>query len=304
MKRADVNKGDVFGGRTVIEEIPAKRVKVGTKRMFKVQCQCGAVSVISYENLKRRPSRCRKCPSTIGGLQIGDRFGKRVVISKPYRRSNSRQLLVDTRCDCGNESTTDTSRLLSGKTTRCSHCRDWSKDEYKEFRPFKHHYLYGIWKGIKSRICYQVPGYEYYGGRGLTMEDEWKTNFGAFALWVQNNLGPRPGKGWSIDRIDANYGYHPTKPDGSYQLRWATSEMQNNNRRSFKRNWGTWKVGQHIGSLFYVCQKWGVFDTNVKQYTKATTKRPAMTLEDAISHVIKKKIGATPEIKCLQPAEL
>ena len=41
--------------------------------------------------------------------------------------------------------------------------------------------IHNIWRGIKGR-CY-IPSYniyEYYGGRGITMCDDWKDNFQAF----------------------------------------------------------------------------------------------------------------------------
>jgi hypothetical protein len=53
----------------------------------------------------------------------------------------------------------------------------------------------------------------------------WKDDAEAFMAWIDNNLGPCPGKGWSLDRIDNDGDYEPGN------LRWATQAMQNANKQ-------------------------------------------------------------------------
>ena len=78
------------------------------------------------------------------------------------------------------------------------------------------------WLNMKRRILYpQHPLYPSYGGRGLTMEPEWIDSFEAFYAEV----GPRPGPGYSLDRIDNDLGYVRGN------VRWATWVEQNNNRK-------------------------------------------------------------------------
>jgi hypothetical protein len=82
---------------------------------------------------------------------------------------------------------------------------------------------YRIWGGIKTRCTNKnSPDYDRYGGRGVTMCDEWLGNFEAFL----NHLGPRPSKQHSIDRIDNDKGYEPGN------VRWATTKEQARNRRN------------------------------------------------------------------------
>ncbi len=79
---------------------------------------------------------------------------------------------------------------------------------------------YLAWKGMKKR-CFnpKQPKYPRYGGRGITVCQEWLHNFKAFL----SHIGPRPGPEYSLDRI---------KNDGNYEpgnVRWATAKQQQAN---------------------------------------------------------------------------
>ena len=84
--------------------------------------------------------------------------------------------------------------------------------------------LYRIWLQIKNR-CFNsnTRRYRDYGGRGITMCDEWKNNFKSFYEWSMSH-------GYSdeltIDRIDNNGNYEPSN------CRWVTVKVQNRNARS------------------------------------------------------------------------
>lgn len=67
--------------------------------------------------------------------------------------------------------------------------------------------------------------YKNYGGRGIKMCDEWKNSYDTFVKYINETLGERPD-GASIDRIDNDKGYEPGN------IRWATAEVQGQNRRT------------------------------------------------------------------------
>ena len=85
--------------------------------------------------------------------------------------------------------------------------------------------MYHRWHGIISR-CYNAdnPSFPYYGARGIQMCERWRSDVMNFI----NDMGHPPSNLHSLDRIDVNGNYEPSN------CRWATSDIQNMNKRSNK----------------------------------------------------------------------
>ena len=121
-------------------------------------------------------------------------------------------------------------------------------------RPFgnKNHFIHGqrrsrlyrIWANMKTR-CFNPndPHFPRWGGRGITVCDEWKDNFGLFYQW---SMSHGYSENLTIDRIDNEKGYCPEN------CRWITPEEQNRNKRNVRfitYNGKTQTIGQWTKEL-------------------------------------------------------
>jgi hypothetical protein len=143
-------------------------------------------------------------------IEPGDRFN-RLTIEKElprhrYPSGNSRRKFL-CKCDCGNETETLINQLTSGSTKSCG-CLD--RERVIE-RSTKHglcgHPLYQIWGRMRQATSNpNYTKYEYYGGMGITLCDEWMCDFKPFYDWaIQNGWK----KGLVLDRIKNEEGYSP-----------------------------------------------------------------------------------------------
>jgi hypothetical protein len=68
-------------------------------------------------------------------------------------------------------------------------------------------------------------GYSKYGARGIRVWYPWRCGERGFRKFLAH-VGPRPGSGYTLGRIDNDRGYEPGN------VRWETWTQQQNNRRS------------------------------------------------------------------------
>ena len=110
--------------------------------------------------------------------------------------------------------------------------------------------IYETWQDMKRR-CYnkQNARYDRYGGRGITVCEEWLNDFQSFYDWAINN-------GYSddltIDRIDNDGNYEPAN------CKWSTNKEQCNNRVT--------NINIKIGNTTKTLTEWcEIFDVDVRR---------------------------------------
>ena len=150
---------------------------------------------------------------------IGAQFGQLVVLAETSQIGTTRMWIC--LCSCGTETTVRHSNLVTGNSKSCGCLRN----RQTQLRSFKHGYRhkpeYVVWTNMKTR-CFNPKATQYhnYGGRGITVCDQWRNSFETFL----SDVGDRPSEHHSLERIDVNDDYKPSN------CKWATWEEQCNNR--------------------------------------------------------------------------
>ena len=132
-----------------------------------------------------------------------------------------------------------------------------------------HHIIY-----LMEKRCYDksYENYQYYGGRGITVCEEWRTNHKSFVLWSLKN---GYYSSLQIDRIDGNKEYSPDN------CRWVTRTENMNNRR----NCVLYNYNGEQKTLAQICRE---NNMNYKYSHYLITKKN-YTIEDCVKKLSKNK---------------
>lgn len=156
---------------------------------------------------------------------IGQRFGRLLVVERHGTRGSAATWLCV--CDCGVRRIVFGFSLRSGATRSCG-CLG---AELTVQRQMKHGDgrrgakipEYTAWEDMIDR-CHNpnCRNYRYYGARGISVCDRWRSSYENFL----SDMGRRPSPQHSIDRKNVNDNYEPLN------CRWATRKEQSRNTRA------------------------------------------------------------------------
>ncbi len=165
--------------------------------------------------------------------RVGEKYGRLTIISfdkrvvdKGSKRDNL-NYYWNCKCECGVIKSIGYRTLIYGNTKSCG-CLN--KEGLSNLR---HGYAksnkisseYNSWYGMIQR-CNNIKhsSYHNYGGKGITVCKEWLK----FENFIKD-MGDKPGKDYSIDRIENNLGYYKEN------CKWSNRKEQNNNQKSNKK---------------------------------------------------------------------
>lgn len=107
------------------------------------------------------------------------------------------------------------------------------------------HPLYSTYCNMKYRCyCKGHTSYPNYGARGIGVHESW-LGIDGFTNYVKD-VGEKPGKGYTLDRIDNNADYGPDN------FKWVTWQEQNANRRNTGKKSGVCRykdTGKWVATL-------------------------------------------------------
>jgi len=167
-------------------------------------------------------------------LKEGQKFGRLTVIKLDHKKEyinpkgiKSKYEYYLCKCDCGNYKLVNKYSLKRKQIISCGCFREKNFLHIINKHNLSRTKIYTTWQNMKHR-CYNknFPQYKDYGGRGITICQEWldkENGFMNFYNWALTNGYKEE---LTIDRIDNNGNYKPSN------CRWITQKEQSKNKQN------------------------------------------------------------------------
>lgn len=189
--------------------------------LFLCKCDCGKEKVIAARHLKGKTKSCG-CYNNEAADLTDNTYGNLTVLKFSRRDQRRRQWYICL-CGCGKEKELPSMDFKLGKIISCGCIKAQKFRERVTKHNESHTLLYYVWQGMLRRCDDEKnPGYKNYGGRGISVCDEWK-EYPTFAKWARSKGYKKP---LTIERLDNDGNYNPGN------CKWATSQEQGFNKRN------------------------------------------------------------------------
>ena len=219
--------GRAFGDWSVLS-YAGKIGKSANITAWNCRCVCATEKVVASRSLCNGSSTSCGCRHT-RNLQ-GVTFGELVVIS--FAKSVSgKGIYWNCLCSCGEKCVKRGDDMVAGATKSCGNLRRlrfWVHGECWSAE-------YKAWLALRTR-CYNPKSarYKSYGARGIRVCGLWRNSFAEFL----QDVGKKPSRQHSIDRIDNDLGYFCGHCDdcrlsgiSSCNCKWSTKAEQDRNKQ-------------------------------------------------------------------------
>lgn len=161
--------------------------------------------------------------------RTGNRYGKLTVIARAGSNRHGQPFWL-CKCDCGAEVIKSIVFFGNGGQQCSKSCPLGVHVKHGQTTHVTKSKEYAAWSDMRRRCLNpNSQNYNRYGGRGITVCEQWVNDFEAFL----NYVGKAPeGKRMSLDRIDNNGNYEPGN------VKWSTPKEQVKNREPYKMSIG------------------------------------------------------------------